>query len=518
MSVPPHIAPPIRGLPRAPDPRIAPLLLAALLLAGVPGPARAQEDGAGFASTILPEDHWAGSALRKLYVIGLVERHDPGAPITALAAARAFREAGLAAARRGPGLERLARSYEALFAQERPATTALLDRRRGPTLRYEGSARGVGEHRRGDLATIPTTDELPASGTDGAERLTLSGELSVLLAPHLAFEWGGRRERPEGGAVREAYGVARFGPVALWGGRRAPAYGPGLGGGVVLDGAADLPGGGVFLPEPVLLPGPLSRLGDVRLDLFIARAGENGTVGEPWLWGARASLAPHRRFGVAVTRGALFGGEQGEPVTLGNVLRLVVGKHGSGGSAFENQIAAVDAWYRPPLGGLPLLLYLEWGLEDSAGAWLDVPGRVAGVELAAVPGLPELALGLEYASFGGSCCGNPPWYRHMTLVDGWTEDRRPLGHPLGGEGTEWLLQARAHLAEARLRLEVTGLRRSRGEENLYAPQRAGTAVGGLGEIGFRPVPALELRVAAFLEDGSGWSERYVEAGVRVFLR
>ena len=45
---------------------------------------------------------------------------------------------------------------------------------------------------------------------------------------------------------------------------------------------------------------------------------------------------------------------------------------------------------------------------------------------------------MEYAHFAHSCCGNPPWYRHKQFPGSWALRDVPLGHSLGGEGTEWL--------------------------------------------------------------------------------
>src|SRR5690625_1346431 len=78
--------------------------------------------------------------------------------------------------------------------------------------------------------------------------------------------------------------------------------------------------------------------------------------------------------------------------------------------------------------------------------------RVVGLELAAVPGLPEVALGIERTSFAKGCCGNTIWYRNWSLRGGWAAGGRPLGHPLAGHGVEWLVHGRADLFSARARI------------------------------------------------------------------
>jgi hypothetical protein len=171
---------------------------------------------------------------------------------------------------------------------------------------------------------------------------------------------------------------------------------------------------------------------------------------------------------------------------------------------------------------LPLTLYLEWGAEDAAGAWWDVPGRVFGVSVPALPGLPEVEAGAEYARFSGFCCGNPPWYFHGEFLGNWVAEDVPLGHPLGGEGWEALAYLNADALDARLRLEARGFLRERSDAglftlqqagNLFAPARTGRSWGGSLDAAWRVTPSLEARVRLFRDAGDGWSEHRVGAGV-----
>jgi len=198
---------------------------------------------------------------------------------------------------------------------------------------------------------------------------------------------------------------------------------------------------------------------------------------------------------------------------------VMIGKHAGQGSEVDNQIAAVDAWYRVPINVVPLAVYAEWGSEDSAGAWKDVPGIVVGGEIASVPGLPGLSLGIERVSFAPSCCGNPIWYRHWRFLDGWAADGRLLGHPLGGHGTEWRLSLRLDSQDARLRLRGDAFARDRGEENVFAPDRAGESRGGVLHVTLRLASRLELMMYGLHERGkSGWRESRVETAGRLLLR
>ena len=178
----------------------------------------------------------------------------------------------------------------------------------------------------------------------------------------------------------------------------------------------------------------------------------------------------------------------------------------------------MPAWFRAPTGALPLLLYIEWGSEDSAGAWWDVPGIVAGAEVAAVPGLPWLSVLVERSSFEGSQSGNPPWYRHpIGFHDGWSTRGELLGHPLGGHGLEWLVQARSNLMDGRLQLMTRGFTRTRRAENVYAPVRAGSSTGVLAEGDIQLRSGVAVRFSGSTEGGSDWRRTQLSGALRFHL-
>src|SRR5690606_31458971 len=348
-----------------------------------------------FATPFLPDDHWALGAVRRLYGLGLAAPgFDPGRRTLTRREAGAVlrRAAALAGADSAPGA-RLARAYARRFAEEFPATAAALDGRpdRGAWVGRPGVLAGV-EVRRGSVRagsgydngsgwTGPEAAADVASGVLGASgTLALYPHLAAVVAPVL---------RDGGLELADAQLVAVVGGVGAWVGRRPVGFGPGVGGALVLDTAVPFDGGGLFLARPLALPGPF---GSLHLETFVSRMERNGPVMRPWVWAARAGLSPHPRLSLGVNRGAVFAGGGNGDFSLRDLAYVIVGKHGGANSEAENQVVAVDALFRPPLGRLPLLLYVEWGFEDSAGAWKDVPGLVAGIELSAVPGIERLAL------------------------------------------------------------------------------------------------------------------------------
>jgi hypothetical protein len=124
-----------------------------------------------------------------------------------------------------------------------------------------------------------------------------------------------------------------------------------------------------------------------------------------------------------------------------------------------------------------------------------------------------LGVGVEHTRISASCCGNPPWYHHFELADGWATEGRLLGHPLGGQGREWRLTLTGAGAGGAV-LHAAMVHRTRGPENLFAPDRQGRAM--LYEVAADARPgsriSAELRLAA--ERGAGWRELHATAALR----
>lgn len=501
------------------------LLRAALLAVVLAGPAVGQEPAATdttaphFASPFLPAGHWSVRALRKLDGLGLLPPgYDPGLRTpTRREAGWLFRWAARVAARDAPPYAHLVAGYLARFTEEFAPTMRALD---GVVWGVGGSLSAGYDGRVGDLK--PGTGDQPdtwLAPTPLPDVSTMSGagSLALTATPYVALAAsGGRREGSEN--LDEAYAVVGWRSLGLWLGRRAPGYGTPPGGAVVLNGAVPFTGVGLFLADPVRLPGFLRGFGRIQVETFVSELDRHSGVPKPWFWAMRAAWLPHPRLSIGLNRAAIFNSANGGPPTLKNLAEVILIDHPSGGSAFENQVASFDLRYRPPLG-LPLTLYVEWGFEDTAGAWLNEPGIVAGAELAALPGLPAVTLGIERASFAHSCCNNPIWYRHMLYTDGWTENGQILGYPLGGNGSEWQLRTHTDLLGARVQIGANVYARWRGAQNLFEPQWQGRSTGVALSVAYRPGPALELFADGEREVGQGgWTFSDVRLGARMMLR
>lgn len=484
------------------------LLLCAAALLTEARPLASQDTRHGAAAPYLEPDHWSLDALRRLEALGLL-----GA---------AYDRAGWGVDR-GEALDLMERALErtrgdgALGAMVRDYIDRLRTEFSGPAAGgawlQRGAVEGALSYRYADgdvLAAVAWPDishpdevlptPLPREGTPAAF-LDVSG--------YGGTSWAARAEvglSADGVELGEAYVAWDPGLPSLWVGRRHLRLGPGDGG-VILSGLRPLDGVGLDV-EAFRLPWLLRHLGPARFHTAIARLGDVRPYDNPLLWTMRGSIQPHPRVTLGVNRGVMVPGpEQMTAEWLVQFPLVLIGKHPDGElNRQDNQIASVDLAYNVPLPSLPARLYVEWGFEDSAGAWRSVPGIVAGAYLPRLPGAPALSAGLEHASFSPSCCGNPWWYRHRGFMGGWTDERRPLGHPLGGHGTESSLRLDGTLWDARLLAGALLYHRHRGFENLYAPTRQGTSNGGALRASLWLDSRFELRAQVEHERGEDWRQ------------
>ena len=474
------------------------------------------------ASALLAPDHWAVRAAARAEALGLADNYLPAQGAVPRAVVLAVLEHADALSAERPGLARLTAGWLARFREEFTeygqdatgdaillpvngrATLGFADEqgRLSPAIGYFVGGRDDPEA----LPAVSTPRLDVAAGTGDGRRAAL---------------WGLGRWDGDGVDVARWEAVASAGPVAVSVGKQPVEYGWGQDGTVVLTDNI-LPRLEVQTLRPVRLPSVLRHFGGVTLHTFVTPLGGRRHPDEPWLWGARLAFQPHRRLTFAVNRASIFGGETG--VTPGRLVSMFVGV--IRGTTFENQVLSLEGrWRLPTEAVIPATAYLEWGADDGAGALHEVPARVGGILFPALPGLPEVSAGAEYARLEEVCCGHGPWYFNSTHPGNWARGTRPLGHPLGGQGWEAAAYARADLLESRLRVHVRGFARDRSDHamltigggNLYSPQRTGGSTGFRAEAAYRFAPRAELRAAARREAGDDWSERAWDAALSVFF-
>ena len=445
---------------RGPRSTAGPLLGALLaLLAARPTVLPAQEVIPGGhplpVTTEVAPDHWVMDALRRAQALGLLERPLPFRGAVAVDEAIDLLEGARAVAgSRGAGVERLVGGWHERFMREYgglasrdPEGWRLLGLRAGMEGRAGGgeAAPGFGEVRPWRTGALALDDG--AELAVGFEATASLGErVGLLVQPEVASEEV---------RLRRADLTTRFGNVNLAVGRQPLRSAGSAQTGLVLSGAAALDRFEVGSARPFTLPGPLRLLGPLSADLFVSRLWDDERhQREPFLWGGNVTAYPFPRLGVAVHRAVMFGGKgYDEPVNAKTFIDMLIGRVANLG--FENQIVSVEARLRLPTEEwAPLTAYMEWGAEDAAGGWWDVPGRVIGLETPAIPGLEAVSVGAAYTSIAAQCCGNSPWYRHHAFHGNWAAGDVPLGHPLGGEGWEWTAYGALDRPDAGLKIEA----------------------------------------------------------------
>lgn len=492
------------GLPR----RAFGLSVLLVMLATAAHVADAQD--AGHATPLLAPDHWAVRAAFRAEALGLVEFHPAQRAVPVIQVAEALGTAARGAEGR---LAAPAEAWRRRFREEfgvDPAVGAA-----GVT--WWSAAAGAGiDVRRG--AAAPGTGIFEWEERTGAE--PLADRAVPVLATRVGMapnSWSGFMAAPRMVGARlgvpEWEAAVASGPLRVSLGRRPVGYGSG---GVVMSGSGPVERLEVASAGAVRLPGVARLLGPITLNTFIGPLREARHPDTPWLWGASGGIRPHPRFRLSVHRAAMLGGgDNPTPMTARTMVPTLVGFHVGD---LANQVVSVDMRWRLPTDLLlPATAYLEWGAEDSAGAWKNVPGTVAGLWLPALPGLPGVSLGGERARFAPACCGNPPWYRHRQFLGGWAADDRPLGHPLGGNGTEWAAYLDMDGLASDVRLAGRLFLRQREVENLFAHERRGNSRGFSVDAAWRPWSSVEGRVDLRGDYASGWAEQSGSVTLYVFF-
>jgi hypothetical protein len=182
-------------------------------------------------------------------------------------------------------------------------------------------------------------------------------------------------------------------------------------------------------------------------------------------------------------------------------------------SDFENQVASVDAYWRLPTS-LPVAVYGEYGTEDTGFAFVHVPAVIAGIEAAPRRGSAWSAA-LEHTHFARSTREYPEWYRHGALGGGWADGGVPLGNALGGHGHVTSLAVRNHDARAGVVGELRVSKLWRGEENVFAPDRAGRAYAVDASIVWFVVRSVRLTADSSVEWGERWTRSAFAATLSV---
>jgi hypothetical protein len=452
------------------------------------------------ASPFLPGHHWTQRVLRRLDHAGLL----PGGADLARQTIPQDEVAALLEAAHTPQAHHYLEHFREEYAAPRPGKLSFVER-----------AGVLGYHRTSDQYGPGTGyDSIAWTGahhledeSDVLAQLRLGAALAPYLAANLVFE---------NSEVDEAQFVAAVGLLGGWVGQREIGYGVAHGGGIVLNAHA-LTGGGLFFTRPLNLP----VLGPIRFEMHLAKIDNVLNLNdeeheiEPWFWTARGSFEPFRGpLRIGINRGMMFGGEGNTPVTFSRVVDNIVGYYTERGeSNFANQIISIDFRLRVP--GIPASVYVDWGSDDAAGGWWDVPALLAGFEYVHVDSTFDIGVGAEHLQFSGTCCGNSIWYRNAWFRGGWADGEHVLGHPLGGHGREWRVFANGGFMGGKLQMDAALFARRRRDENLFTPAWQGKSTGVSASAEFAPAHKVLLRLHGELESGADdWNSSALSASLR----
>jgi hypothetical protein len=446
---------------------------------------------AGQPALLAPSGHWSVDALAWLAARGVAAPTPPWSPSTWLEVQQRL-VAAESAAHRSNDVARLVRAWRQRFDDEfgtgrdgfagTASVGAGLEERVGVVAPQNSFA--------GQSLPTPLPDRHRALATT---RLALGSEQGFLRAEG---EWQERVTL----AQLEAGVRWRIWRVAA--GRMPVGYGPRTGEGIIFGGRVAVDQIAVQSVAPVRLP-----VGLAWGHMFLGRFRRSQNPRRPYVWGGAIAWQPHPRLQVSILRGAMFAGDSAaKPFSWRQFARVVIPVKNTNE---ENHVYSFATWYRPPIERWwPLVVALEWGADDSAGALDERPG----VRLQLYAPLPSGGgAGLMWSRLGTrpglGFTGHGPWYHHGVELGPWIAEAQALGLALGGELSEVQGYAHGTAAAGRASWALSLGARRRSVDNLYAPLRIGRANVGALNLSWRPTGRFEVQATGSLERGKRWTSR-----------
>jgi len=185
----------------------------------------------------------------------------------------------------------------------------------------------------------------------------------------------------------------------------------------------------------------LENLGLWNINFFTAKFinEKDRDVKEPYFSGLKVEYSPHNRLNLEATHTIMWGGEGVPHVSATDLLDMFVSKMGGGAEEPENHIVSVACEWAVPYAnefislGNGILLYGEVGGEDEANGLLTHLGGLGGIRIMDLAMIKDLDLVIEYAQTGEI------WYTHHKYRDGYASDDLILGHHMGGDSDDILI-------------------------------------------------------------------------------
>lgn len=231
--------------------------------------------------------------------------------------------------------------------------------------------------------------------------------------------------------------------ATLEAGRFAVWYGPGRHGALLFTTNAEpLIGVRIRNPRPIAFPKAVDFLGAFQYDFFMARIDTGGPYPDSLVSGMRFALKPNRYLELGASRAMHFGGE-GQDESFSTFWDVLRGQRESAGNTPKgNSLASVDAKVLLPFEFQPVVLYGEWGGEDTSQRFIFTRHAwLGGLFLPSIGPFRKADLRVEY----GTTISNEPgvWYQHGQYPHQY--NGQILGHSMGTDARDLFLEARLFL-------------------------------------------------------------------------
>jgi hypothetical protein len=256
------------------------------------------------------------------------------------------------------------------------------------------------------------------------------------------------------GKLVEGYAKGLFGNLEVEVGRDSFWWGPGYHGDWILtDNASPFDMIKFANADPILLPWIFRRLGPMDITTFVTKLEEDRDYPYTRLWGMRVGFKPTPALEFGLSRSALFGGEGRPSMSFSDYLDMLLGRgEHDPNNLRSDQIAGVDCIWQ--LNNLDrklhvlrtMKIYVDGAGEDFAAGG-PLPSRWAwlyGITLGDIGLNGKNDFRIEYATdhvTADDKYKDPGyWYTHPIYTSGYTYYGTIIGHELGSDGNDLLLE------------------------------------------------------------------------------
>ncbi len=249
-----------------------------------------------------------------------------------------------------------------------------------------------------------------------------------------------------------------YGVFDVWGweleiGTDSQWWGPGYGGSILLSNNPEpLPMIKITNTRPTILPWIFKYLGLFKFTCFMTRLEKDRVVPEPYLWGMRADFKPSPYIEIGLQRTALLGGE-GRPSGFLTWWDSFTGKDENDSNGAGDQRAGCDIKLTLPFESQPLQVYLDGAGEDQAGLLPSNWAFLYGVYFPRLLDFERIGFRAEYTNTHIS--GKPNvWYNHHIYRSGYTNEGRIIGHHMGTDSEDMLIELSYLIPERNGKLSI----------------------------------------------------------------